>query len=145
MDFPEDIWKIIKNYLFDYQKYWKHIFNQNILSKKILNTNRDIFWDIWKLKEPTSIRSVELSYQQKNSYAYYRQNRSISYNKGWIYFTTNKKKKERQEKLIERFINYNKFRTSQFYDSDIDYFSEHDQSFEYDEEICWGMFDTDDY
>lgn len=145
MIFPKDIWNLIKDYSFDYQKYWKKIFYQNILSKKILNTDRDIFWDIWQLKEFTAINSIELSNEQKNSYAYYGQDRSISYNNGWIYFTTNKKKIMRQEKLIERHIEAREFRKSQFYDSDDIDPLENQQSFEYNEEMFWGIFDTDDY
>ena len=40
MELPNELWIIIKNYLFDYQKYWKNKFN-NVLKSKILNEIRE--------------------------------------------------------------------------------------------------------
>jgi hypothetical protein len=31
MDFPDDIWKIIKSYSFDYKTYWKNKLNKSLL------------------------------------------------------------------------------------------------------------------
>ena len=31
MDFPDDIWKIIKSYSFDYKTYWKIKLNKSLL------------------------------------------------------------------------------------------------------------------
>ena len=31
MDFPDDIWKIIKSYSFDYKPYWKNKLNKSLL------------------------------------------------------------------------------------------------------------------
>lgn len=40
MELPKELWIIIKNYVFDYQKYWKNKFNK-ILKSKILNEIRE--------------------------------------------------------------------------------------------------------
>ena len=156
MFFPEDIWKLIKEYNFDYVNYWKKIFTKNILLDDILNTNREFsnkFITINKEyiynDEPTSITIIRLSNEQLNSFYYYEHN--IKYNQyythGWINFTKDKYKKRYQNRWMRRrqkLIEYNNEQKKLIWDCDEEFSREEIMNNEC-LDLDWGLFDTDDY
>lgn len=151
MFIPEDIWKIIKNYTFDYIQIWKKIFTKNILSDKILNTKREFDCNIngyFTIATVTAIWSLPLTQHQKYMYAYEGETHSNIYIRGWIKFTKDKKELSLQQKWLNRqteLNEYNKEIEKLSWECDEDFSPEQILENEYYVDTNWGLFDTDDY
>jgi len=146
MFIPEDIWKIIKNYTFDYIQIWKQIFTKNILSNKKLNTRREFDSDLslFSIATTTAILSVPLTYYQRRTNLYHGQTHSNTYLRGWIKFTKDKKEIEIQQKWLERQTRLNELKIQELQD-DWEYEMGDDPYPDPVVELGWGLFDTDDY
>ncbi len=103
MDFPEDLWKIIKAYRFDYVKYWKHIFTKKVLLTKILNMERDIGNPLNPRINTFGLDVTSIEFEPKKvpyGDGHLITGRHEKWNFGWIEFTTDKKKLHLQKKWI---------------------------------------------
>lgn len=89
MYFPKELWYIIKNYTFDYKKYWKIKFNKT-LKLKILNEIREISSPLDPNIDTFGLDVVSITsiYFKRGDFS----NRTQFWWFGWIPFTTCKKK-----------------------------------------------------
>ena len=70
MELPKELWIIIKNYVFDYQKYWKNKF-RNVLKLKILNEIRETsYFNLNNYERVTCIESIHLRFGENKTHYY---------------------------------------------------------------------------
>lgn len=99
MELPEELWIIIKNYIFDYQKYWKNKF-RNVLKLKILNEIRETsYFNLNNYERVTCVESIHLRFGENSTHYYndrvFYPNRTEFRLYGWYPFTSSEKEKRK--------------------------------------------------